>query len=175
MDRSPHVPSIPHPNEKTGNPPLPSTTPQTNGRMPISVIKGIRNKLNRMFDRSVDEVWSYYEESGLAEVITRAGVEDELAIIINYRQSLPTSELKFMFPSTMGKLLHDWTGTLDKARAGSYKPEKKADPNVFCYGRAKFTKETPPKREDFKDDSSFSGCMAMYQKWLETPKPPTGA
>lgn len=172
----PNAVAGPHPVKAPDDPPPnPSAPPSI--KFPVEKIMRVRAELNRLFERKPEEGWSYYEESGLGEILKRENIEDELAIVVNFRRSIPMHELKFMFPSTLGKLVNDWTGTLDKARSGSYSPEKprKSDPNVFRYGRATFTKETPPKREDFKDDSSFSGCMAMYQKWLETPKPPTGA
>ena len=140
-----------------------------------AVIERLRSGLSRIFDRADGETWSYYEDTGLAAICTRPKVLDELAMIRKYRDGIAQHDLRFMFPTTLSKLLDDWTGTLDKARSNGPKTPKKADPNIFTYGAAKFTKDARPKREQFNDDNSFVACVEMYDKWLasrsSTPAP----
>lgn len=51
--------------------------------------------------------------------------------------------------------------------SASNQVSKPADPNVCVIGKSRYTPDKPPKREQFKDDSSFQAYHQHWQEWME--------
>ena len=72
-----------------------------------------KRALGTIFQRVETDAWSYIEENQFVAILKRPSVQKEIVEIqMAYRKRLQ------WLPQSLGRLLEDWTGTLDKARAG---------------------------------------------------------
>lgn len=106
----------PNRKEPSVQPPVPLQGP----RPDFSVAMTFKADVSKMMNRPLDDPWSNEEEFELTQVLKRPKYVAEAKIIAGY---LTPGKNKWP-PQSLGALLRDWTGTLDKAR--NYR-----EPSVF--------------------------------------------
>lgn len=84
-------------------------------------VLSLKSAIGNLYGRNSKAAWSYAEESALAAMMKRESLESEVVTITKWRQRIQGKDLRFVWPSTMTKLLEDWTGCLDKARTATPK------------------------------------------------------
>lgn len=102
---------------------------ETNGASPLARLEA---GLNAAYGRATGFVWSYAEQSAVAEIARRPEAVAELETLLRYRRRLPAAEKRF-FPNSIGSLLAKWTETLDKVAVSRPEPIRSTPPPV-CQG-----------------------------------------
>lgn len=105
---APALPSAPPPVPGEPEKPEPKTPPVP------GVYDNLKLQLGNLYQRPPAQLWSYLEETLLAEISHRPEALSEFQLIANYRRRLSYEDKKF-FPALPG-LLQNWNGTLDRAR-----------------------------------------------------------
>lgn len=92
-----------------------------------SVARLLEEGLNTAYQRNQDSVWSYAEQTQLAEIARRPQALSELQLLLGYRRRLGGGDRRF-FPNSVGSLLAKWPDVLDRARAARPEPIRSQPP-----------------------------------------------
>lgn len=80
----------------------------------------LKKSLCSLFERPESDSWAYDEEYALAEVSRRPAAVEEMRTIQSHWIDLHPEDRRY-FPSSIGRLLQNWTGILDKARTEKHR------------------------------------------------------